>query len=337
VCSGTDDQATIAALFARGTAEDAGGEPPPLAGGGTVVLGEGTFVFSAPLVVDVDAVTVTGVPASRITAGDAFGAGQPLVYVGNDAEGRPAGGVVLRGFTVEGRPGVTAGIHLRGFRSRLEHTTVTGCEAGVVVEDYPGWTTYDTVVDGCRADMNLGDGFWFGGTDIHVVACVSADNGGRGMVLATASQQVTDCRVSGNGGAGVVLDGGGTRSKVVSCLVDDNTDGGIVVRTDGGLIAQAVISSCALAGNTGRGEGVVDEILLEGTGGGTLGGIAVTGNTVSHRDGRPAARAGIRLGAGATQVVVVGNVVRVPAGAPPILVDTDDATHVVAANGEHAG
>lgn len=305
VCDGTADQVEINAALAAisGTA------------GGRVVLSEGTFSCTAPVLVQLDSTVLEGSGlaywngasqgiGTRIEA--ASGVTSQLMLVQRALDDRPVYGVVLRNFVLDGRSlaGPVNGLVYRSHRGVVDNVhAVKFSGSGIVSRGYSGWAAYDSQFTNCKSAYNTADGFLFDtrGEDQQIIGCVSMINGGNGFNVQTASQQFVACHAYDNDGKGFSLTTSGSRNKFLGCKIEGN-NGGIYIE---GPISHVIISGCGFKDNSRTTTNTTDHINIGGSSGSNL--DVITGcnfvSTVTNK-----ARYGINLvNSNATATLIVGN------------------------------
>lgn len=232
-CDGTADEAQINQALA-----DVGS-------GGKVLLTEGRFFVSSPVLLEKHAITLEGAnPGHRVGATHAVGVGTRIeaaagltgqalkVQVAtNDA---PLYGVRLTRFTIDGRSlaGSIDGILFRSYNALIDDITIRECTGNGIkllgyrteAGDATDWNLYDTLIRFTqieRADLDALRFDW-GATDMHVEHCVLSDSGQDSlhMVNGASSVQTTSTHTYNPGRYNLHLEGTGSRSKFTNMKIE---------------------------------------------------------------------------------------------------------------------
>ncbi len=251
VATGTNDQTVInAAINALGAASGR-------------VCCVGDFSLSDSILVNKGGISLVGVAAGQSTGGSQVSIGTrfkkatafvgPVILVQTTANDKPAHGVLLRDFMVEGAfLGTDSdGILFRSNMGRIDNVHVkrmtgwgiklrgyTAAERGVGATS--DWDTYDSgligvqVADcyntGVRSTATAGGGVWFStaAPDGHMVNCVIFNNYDN-LRIGSASEQITGCHFYDAERYNVWFDGGGSRSKLIGCKIEGAGQHGIMM------------------------------------------------------------------------------------------------------------
>ncbi len=247
VCDGTADQTDINAAFAT------------VGAGGTVTLTQGTFSLAAPVICQLDRVTLRGAGRSSTIlarAASYTGSGNSaLVQFNRDditpaSSLRPADGCEIRDLMIDGIYGGSQnamhGLHFKCYRGTVDNVWVRYCSGrGIVVRGVTAaehsaandWSTYGTRVTNCKVEHN-GAGAVFGdvaSTDASIDHCELWQNAGPGFDTGAVWNEVASNYIWGNftqsvaGGSavgyGINLTGGAGRCNIVGNKVEQNRGG----------------------------------------------------------------------------------------------------------------
>lgn len=227
------------------------------AGLGPVRLPKGTYRVTRPIVVDLDRVGFTSILGGGVARLVMEGPGPALRLVGTH-EGTAAPETVEDAVWQRQRTPTVADLEIVG-----THEEAVGIEAT--------------------------------GTMQLIVERVTIRRALHGVHLTTRNRNViiAGCHLYENRGIGLFLDDVDLHQiNVSNSHISYNRGGGIVVR--GGNVRNLQVGVCDIEGNMGRDTPPTANILLDTTGGGSIGEVAITGCTVQHDHNAPGS-ANIRL------------------------------------------
>lgn len=293
-----------------------------------VLLTEGNFALSAPVLIQEEPALLMGVGPGQATAGSqpAIGSkllvqsgfsGSQAVLVQRAANDRPLYGVQLRDFVVDGNSKVAAnveGILYRSNRGLIQHVHVHQFASnGVRLLGYTGaspWDLYDTQMTLLQVGDCGGAGvLWDAGApDGHLFGCVLYNNNDN-VIVRAGSEQITSCHFYDAVRYNLWLDGGGSRTKTIGCKIEGAGQHGVNIDTTNGGYSDLLFVGNDFNSNGDSVTNTYDNVIQQGPSGNGASRTKFVGNNFGSKStvaNKP--RYGLNLASSATQnTEVVGN------------------------------
>lgn len=229
-------------------------------GAAHIPLPPGDYRLTRPLVVELDRVGRTSISGGDVARLVMYGPGPAIRIIGTH-KGTADPGTVAEAVWERQRMPVIAGLEIVG-----AHDEAVGLEAT--------------------------------GTMQLVIQRVTIRRALHGVHLTTRNRNViiADSHFYENRGIGLFLDGVDLHQiGVTNCHISYNRGGGVVVR--GGNVRNLQIGACDIEGNMGSDSPPTANVLIDTTGGGSIGEVAIAGCTIQHDHNAP----------GSANVRILGN------------------------------